>query len=179
MCSCMFGLDSKAFEDLNVFIKPADHFFETPEHSRIIPRILNYFPFLQSFYKTNITNQESNDWFMDMTKKAVEIRKKSGIRRDDFLNFLIELQSKEGLSKEEVAGHECTLFIDGYESVSYFLAGGLKLLSQNPEVQTKLREHILEYEEIDFDTLHQMSYLDKVMYGNLGKKNSKKFCTCN
>lgn len=162
----LFGFDSKAFEDQNIFIKHANHVFETLEHSRFISKVLSFFPFLYNHYKANITNPESNEWFVDMTKKAIETRKRSGTKRDDFLNFLIELQEKEGISIEEFAGHEFTIFLDGYESVSHFLAGGLNLLAKTPEVQKKLREEILTQNEIDLEILHQMTYLDKVTYGN-------------
>lgn len=112
-----------------------------------------------------------------MSRQAADARKKSGIQRDDYLNFVLELQSKSDISLEDIAGHLFTFFLDGYETSSHFLAGGLNLLSKNPNVQRKLRNEISTYDDIDYETLNQLPYLDNVFHGIINlidRKNCQK-----
>lgn len=166
MCNYIFGLDSKAFEDLSVFIEPAEHVHDPPNNSWILTKLLDFFPFMNAFIPFRYTNKESTDWFIEVTRQAVKARNENGIQREDYLNFILDLQSRKGLSLEDVAGHFFTFFLDGYETSGHYLSGGLSLLAKHPEVIEKLRDEISDYDEIDYDTLNQMPYLDNVFHGN-------------
>lgn len=64
---------------------------------------------------------------------------------------------------------QCLLFlIAGYETSSTLLSFAIHVLATKPELQTKLREHIMEItdgKKIDYDVLAQLNYLDGFLLG--------------
>lgn len=123
------------------------------------------FPLLRKIFPTSWLSKESNDWFINLTEQAIKLRKQSDVQRNDFLSFLIELRAKKNTPLIELATHGFTFFLNGYETSSHFLAGALNKLARNPDVQQKLREEILSNDNIEYDDLNQMPYMDLVFNG--------------
>jgi cytochrome P450 len=65
-----------------------------------------------------------------------------------------------------MAAHSITFFLDGFETSSIFIAFTLFELSQNPDIQAKLREEIKETKAkkggLTYETIADMEYLDQV-----------------
>jgi len=110
---------------------------------------------------------EFNDWFIALYAMAVELRHKNNIKRDDYLNFLVELQKKKNLSVTSSAANAFTFFLDGFETTSYMLGNAINELAKNKECQDKLRSEVKSYKYIGFEDFNQMPYLDAVVNGNL------------
>lgn len=166
VCNCIFGFDGKSFENIDFFLKPAEELFQVPWKVKILGRLLDIFPFLYKFLSVPTSMPGANRWFIDMLHKAIELREKCDIQRDDYLNFMMELRMKHKLEIDDVAGYAFTFFFDGYETSNAFLCAGLKFLANNKNAQNRLRNEIFTYENIDYDQLNQMPFLDNVFNGN-------------
>lgn len=165
MCDCIFGFDSRAFEDEDLFLKRADELFQVPWKVQKLGKLLDIFPCLYKLLAVPTSPPAANRWFVDLMRDAIEVRRKCRIQRDDYLNFLMELQTRYDLSVEDVAGYGFTFFFDGYETSNAFLSAGLSFLAKNSNCQERLRNEISTHENIDYDQLNQMPYLDCVFNG--------------
>lgn len=160
----MFGLEAKAFEDHSDFV---DHSCRLFHHVPTIRSIIwSTFPLLNKILPNRSVSAEFNDWFIALYAMAVELREKNNIKRDDYLNLLIELQEKKNLSLPSSAANAFTFFLDGFETTSYMLGNAINELAKNKECQEKLRSEIKSYKYIGFEDLNQMPYLDAVVNGN-------------
>jgi cytochrome P450 family 6 len=72
------------------------------------------FLFLQSFQDLSktlgltINTQKTIDFFMDVIKNSVKYREENNVKRNDFLQLLIQLKNSEaGLSINEMAANSC------------------------------------------------------------------------
>jgi cytochrome P450 len=113
-----------------------------------------------------------NEKFHDLFKHFLQIRKDALARGemtdvDDCLAAMI----RENLSEKEMIDHFVTLVCAGHDTTAFFLSYTVYLLAQNPEVQEKLYNQIMEIsgnrEEITTDDYAEMKYLQCVMMETL------------
>lgn len=79
-------------------------------------------------------------------------------------------KSGSNFSELEIASHAAGFITDGLETTAVGLSYVLYELSVNPEVQEKLYEEIKTMidshgEEIPYDVVQEMKYLDRVCFG--------------
>lgn len=131
------------------------------------------FPWLHKIYPHRLTSVEFTTWMKGLYDQAAQLRKENNISRDDYLNFLIELQNKKNTPMDLIHAYAFTLFLDGFETTSYMLGKALNYLAENKESQEKLRAEIKNQDnQITFDELHQLPYLDAVLNGKILNKKS-------
>lgn len=110
-------------------------------------------------------------FFTQLTNDAIKLRESSGVERDDYLGYLLQLQKKKNLAPVEVAAHTLTFFLDGYETSSVVISHCLYELASNEEYQKRLRaeinESIQKYGSVTYDSIGEMKYLDQVFHGEL------------
>lgn len=181
----MFGLEAKAFEEQSDFV---DHSRRVFHHVPTIRSIIwSIFPLLNKISPNRSVSAEFNDWFIALYVMAVKLRVENNIKRDDYLNFLMELQKKKNssvtlsaasiislitLTKFEIRSIHVflldafTFFLDGFETTSYMLGNAINELAKNKECQEKLRSEVKSFKYIGFDDFNQMPYLDAVVNGN-------------
>lgn len=90
---------------------------------------------------------------------------KQNTSRDDYLNFLIELKNRKNVPDNILHSHAYTLFLDGFETTSYILGFALNYLSEHKLCQNKLRAEVNKYDNIGYDELQQMPYLESFLNG--------------
>lgn len=73
--------------------------------------LYSLFPSLTKLYKTKMVKKEVEDFFTDLMYQAVEQREKSQIKRDDYLEFLINMRKKKQFSELDMAAHGVTFFV--------------------------------------------------------------------
>lgn len=112
------------------------------------------------------TRPEFTAWFKSLLDHAIEMRRTANIKRDDYLNFLIELRDRKNTPMEMIYSHAYTYFLDGFETTSHTLGNAVNNLAENKECQERLRAEVISYDHpISFDDLQQMPYLDAVLNG--------------
>ncbi|XP_041565804.1 LOW QUALITY PROTEIN: cytochrome P450 6a13 [Drosophila elegans] len=117
---------------------------------------------------------------------ALDYRLKNGIKRNDFMDQLIELRAENqkaakrgqgidlshGLTLEQMAAQAFVFFLAGFETSSSTMAFCLYELALQPDIQQKVRdeiESVLGQSEITYDALAEMTYLDQVLAETLRK----------
>lgn len=169
--SCIYGIDSKAFtndvceiRDIGgEILKPTAKFIAYFTACAI-------FPFLKKIWKMPFVTKRVENYFTQLMNDAIDMRKKLGIERNDYLSYLFELKQKKNLSELDMAAHTISFFLDGFETSSSVIAHALYLLAMNKNEQVKLRQAINEAigkngGSLTFESIQDIEYLDHVFNG--------------
>uniref|UniRef100_A0A6P7F136 Probable cytochrome P450 6a13 n=1 Tax=Diabrotica virgifera virgifera TaxID=50390 RepID=A0A6P7F136_DIAVI len=181
--SIAFGLECSSMENPDSeFRKYGDEAFRKSLRQRIGIVLTSVFPWWLvrlTGYKT--FSKDMDNFFTNLVTEVIEEREKQKIERKDYLQLLINLNKSvkdkgnmQALTMEEIAAQCFGFFIAGFETSSMTMNFAVLELSQNIDVQEKLREEIVAVlskhnNQITFDTLNEMVYLDKVMQETLRK----------
>lgn len=126
-------------------------------------------PALNYIYKMPFVSKKVERFFEKVTHDAIRMRLESGQRRDDFLNYLLQLRErKPTMTDIDLTAHTMTFFIDGFETSSNVIAWALFNLGENKEAQRRLREEIEKTvggvdAKVSFEQINDMEYLDQVV----------------
>ncbi|XP_022230419.2 probable cytochrome P450 6a14 [Drosophila obscura] len=188
--TCAFGLECHSLSDPNAeFRSKGRMIFEKPRH----PPIVQFFIFtnakLARKLRMKLLPDDLSEFFMNAVRNTVDHRIKNGIKRNDFLDELIELRAENeeaakqgmaidlstGLTIEQMAAQAFVFFVAGFETSSSTMAYCLYELALQPDIQRRVREEIetvlrnMEDGKLTYDALAEMNYLDKVLAETLRK----------
>ncbi|XP_061401522.1 cytochrome P450 6a9-like [Musca vetustissima] len=131
------------------------------------------FPKLSHRLHIKETLPEVERFFIDLVKDTVAYRENNSVRRNDFMDMLIDLKNgADGLSLKEVAAQAFLFMLAGYESTSSTLTYALYELAQNQEVQEKARHEVMEVlrrhnGSLGYECLRELVYLEQIMQETL------------
>lgn len=164
----VFGLDAKVFDAQSESLDHACSMLYSAPHQTIHSFVYATFPWIRQIFPEPFTRPEFTAWFKSLLDHAIELRRTANIKRDDYLNFLIELRDKKNTPMQMIYSHAYTYFLNGFETTSHTLGNAVNNLAESRECQEQLRAEIRNYNHpISFDDLHQMPYLDAVLNGKL------------
>lgn len=127
--------------------------------------------------------KEVTDFFTNVVRETIDFREKNSVQRNDFVNLLMQLKDKGRLDDDpdvtekvgqvtfnEIAAQAFVFFLAGFETSSTTMSYCLYELAKNPDVQDKVRAHVLEVleqhdGELSYDALNDLKYLDQVIKG--------------
>lgn len=172
MSSCIFGTDAESFKhDKPLIREKAKQIFGNSSRMYFRMIILLIFPALTKFFKFGLVPMDVQDFFRELMAHAIEQRKQSSRTRQDYLDYLLQLQEKKGHSDLEVAANAITFFLDGLDTSAVGISGILYELGKNRDVQVRLREEIYraigDSGRLDYETVSELEYLDNVFYGKV------------
>ncbi|XP_026840952.1 probable cytochrome P450 6a14 [Drosophila persimilis] len=188
--TCAFGLECHSLSDPKAeFRSKGRMIFEKPRHSPIVQFFVFTNAKLAKKLRMKLLPDDVSEFFMNAVKNTVDYRMKNGIKRNDFLDELIELRAENqeaakqgkvidlshGLTIEQMAAQAFVFFLAGFETSSSTMAYCLYELAQHPDIQRRVREEIdavlkkVEGGEITYDALAEMNYLEKVLAETLRK----------
>jgi len=183
--SCAFGLECYSLQDPNAeFREKGRMVFEKPRHSMLVQAFIFTNAKLAKKLRMKALRDDLTDFFLSAVKNTVEYRLKNGIKRNDFMDQLIELRAEDqeeakkgqgidlsnGLTMEQMAAQAFVFFVAGFETSSSTMAFCLYELALQPEIQQKVRKEIhsvLDGKEISYDALSEMTYLEQVLAGKI------------
>ncbi|XP_069671901.1 probable cytochrome P450 6a14 [Periplaneta americana] len=132
----------------------------------------------------NVPTYISN-FFMKVVEETVGYREKNNIKRNDFMQLLIQLMNNNNIDKEEklgdvtislteVAAQSVTFLIAGFETSATTMSFCLYELALNPDIQDRVREEIDTVLEkhggnITYEAIQEMNYLDNAVAETLRK----------
>ncbi|XP_058460202.1 probable cytochrome P450 6a13 [Malaya genurostris] len=142
--------------------------------------------FLGGRYKTLLKNlgvkllpKDVTKFFMELARNTVALRENSGLKRNDFMDLLLEIRDQGKVTREEMTIREiaaqCFVFLTaGIETSSATMNFCMYELVKNLDIQEKLR---LEFEdsiarsngELTYEALMSMELLDRVVSETLRK----------
>ncbi|KAH0822299.1 hypothetical protein MTP99_012687 [Tenebrio molitor] len=192
--SCAFGVDSNSLKNpdtqfryygTRIFQNSAWENFKNLVQFMFPPKILDAVKF-----KT--TKPDVADFMFNLVKKTVAYREKNNVYRKDFLHLLLQLKNKGKITDEEsvvangdkgkeialtineLAAQVFVFFAAGYETSSTTMTFTLFELSQDHNLQDKLRQEINSVlakhnNQITYDAIMEMTYMDQVINETLRK----------
>jgi cytochrome P450 family 6 len=141
------------------------------------------FPKLSKLLRIRQFSKRVSDFFTDIVSTNIKYREQNNDNRSDFLNMLIQLKNKGSIDSEistetrkltfnEVLAQCFFFFGTGSDTSSTLISFALTELAFNQDVQDRLRAEILEKTkdtngEISYQVLHEMTYLNQVVNGNV------------
>ncbi|XP_055852787.1 cytochrome P450 6a8-like [Episyrphus balteatus] len=174
--TCAFGIDCNSLKDPNAEFRIAGaKAFAKTRHSKLITGIIFSFPRLARKLGIRFIHEEVHQFYTRVVYETVEYREKNSIKRNDFMNLLIELKnSEEGLTLNEVAAQSFVFFLAGFETSSTTMGFALYELALNQVVQDRLRAEINEQYskhggKFTYDAMNEMHYMEMVMKETLRK----------
>lgn len=109
----VFGLDAKVFETDSESLEHACSMFYSAPHQAVRSFMYAQFPWVRKMFPEPFTRPEFTAWFKSLLDHAFEMRRTANIKRDDYLNFLIELRDKKNTPMQMIYSHAYTYFLDG------------------------------------------------------------------
>lgn len=169
---CGFGVEAKSFEDNDAVIrKMGTGITSFGTWTIIYLTVTSIFPIVRKFWKKSLVSKNIEQFFIQLTKDAIDYRINSNIDQADYLNYLIQIKKQKNLEDIDLAAHGISFFVDGFDTSSLGMAYTLYELGKNSKAQEKLRDEIKEYitnhGKIDSDLLNEMPYLNQVVYESL------------
>ncbi|KRT80270.1 cytochrome P450 [Oryctes borbonicus] len=179
--NCAFGLDCNSLKNPNTEFRVKGKRVLSLTRMELLFNFLSFlFPNLMRFFRTRLFPKEATDFFWNVIKDTAEYREKTGYRRNDAMQLLLDMMSKDGTESEntltfrEIAAQAFVFFLAGFETSSTLMSFALFELSQNEDVQDRLRNEIrktLERNngELTYEAIWEMNYLDMVINETLRK----------
>ncbi|KAK7789226.1 hypothetical protein R5R35_007051 [Gryllus longicercus] len=164
-----FGLQFNSMKNPDSEFRAMGRRVFSPSKWVLVGQILyHFFPPVGKLLNMQFPEKDISDFFMKAVKDTVDYREKNNVKRNDFLQLLIELKNKrkieedaekdsmitaEGLAQESelknfemsdnlLAAQAFVFFLAGFETSSTTMSFALHELTMNPDVQTKLREEV-------------------------------------
>uniref|UniRef100_A0A1B0B4H8 Cytochrome P450 n=1 Tax=Glossina palpalis gambiensis TaxID=67801 RepID=A0A1B0B4H8_9MUSC len=189
---CGFGIECNSLEEPRAeFREMGRNVFERPRHSMLIQTFMFTNPDLARQLRMKHFRNDTSEFFMRVVKETIKLRQDNQIKRNDFMDLLIELMEKRekllkqgqliedddmasGLTYEQVCAQAMVFFLAGFDTSSAAMAFCLYELALNLDIQRKLREEILAVLEkynsqITYESLKEMTYLEQVFNETLRK----------
>ncbi|ALC41925.1 Cyp6a21 [Drosophila busckii] len=177
--TCAFGIECSSLKDPEAeFRVMGKRSLTDLRHGTLGIMLLNSFPKLMQRLHAKMTPEHIEKFFMRIVRETVNYREQHKIRRNDFMDQLIDLKNN-GLLKsetgesmnltiEEIAAQAFVFFSAGFETSSTTMGFALYELAQQPEIQQRLRnecnEMLAKYNgELTYECIKDMSYLDQVI----------------
>jgi cytochrome P450 len=127
----------------------------------------NYLPTPPGFRFRRLTHQLSQYIY-----GIISLRRKNGEDTGDLLSMLLQAQNEDGgrMTDTQLRDEVMTLFLAGHETTALSLSWTFYLLSQHPEVESKLAaelETVLGAREVSVDDLPNLRYTDAIIKESL------------
>ncbi|XP_075168282.1 putative cytochrome P450 6a21 [Haematobia irritans] len=184
--TCAFGMEIQSLlEPQNEFRKMSYKALREFRYGVLGFLIRFNFPHMARRLHMKETMADVEKFFMGIIQANVEYREKNHVKRQDFLNMLIDLKNNKSMKSEGAVQEEMTqltfeqlaaqafvFLLAGYETSSTTMGFALYELALNPQIQEKVRKEIQDIlqnhnNEITYENIKEMVYLDQVIQETL------------
>lgn len=183
--SCAFGIECNSLKDPdNEFRKYGRMAFQL-KIGILTRALMMLFPAAAKIFRLKVFQEDMTEFFMRIVRETVEYRQTNKIKRNDFMNSLIELMNTstrdsdtntelEKLTLEQATAQAFLFFIAGFETSSTTMMFTLYELALNQDIQEKARKEIEEilkkYEgDLSYEAVKEMAYVDQIINEALRK----------
>nr|CAI5847744.1 unnamed protein product [Callosobruchus analis] len=198
IATCAFGIEC---DSLN---QPNNSFYamgrKTTDFSSFLMLIkfigYSFVPWLFQLLKVPLFDEEVKNFFYHLVDETIKTREEKGIVRPDMIHLLMEARKGKVKQEEEtnidtgfstveestvlkvtnqdIASQAMIFFFGGFDSVSNLMCFATHELAENPEIQSRLRDEILETAnacngKLTYEALLKMKYMDMVVSETLRK----------
>lgn len=179
--TCAFGIECNTLKDTdNDFYRFGRMAMEKPRHNPRINFLLTNWKRTARFFGIKMIRDDVSSFFMNAIRSTIDYREKNNIRRNDFMDLLMQIktdgnndsdESKDGsqLTVNQIAAQAFLFFAAGYETSSTTMLFILYELALNQDIQTKLRDDIenamKKHGDLTYEMMMDVPYLDQVING--------------
>lgn len=172
--SFVFGIEINAVENPDSeFLRISRKVSQPDLRAKAVMALFILFPKIlrQILIKLNVSmmDKEVADFFYNVVHQNVKYREENNVRRNDFINIMMQLKKDDPDIDEGVITAQCfVFFIAGFDTSSSVLTHCLYELANNQELQRKLRKEIVDTKkkhggELSYESYQEMALLDKVI----------------
>ncbi|XP_065366573.1 probable cytochrome P450 6a21 [Calliphora vicina] len=182
--TCAFGLECNSLTD------PQAKFHVMSKRALLENHLGNFgvafrfsFPKLAKRLRMRDTVHEIEDFFMGIVKDTVKYREDNQVKRNDFMNLLLELKNNKvmkteggedftNLSLKEVAAQAFIFLVAGSDTSSTTMSFALYELALNQDIQEKARQEVnrvleLHNQEFSYECMSELKYLEQIIQETL------------
>ncbi|CAD7079518.1 unnamed protein product [Hermetia illucens] len=183
--SCAFGIECNSLKNPNSeFRNYGSKIFDEPLHGALGQLLMIQYPNLAKKLHVRVFQKEVEDFFMGLVRETIDYREKNSVRRNDFMDLLIQLKNGVALDEHsqklgrvtfgEIVAQAFLFFIAGFETSSTTMLFSLYELALNPDIQEKARQEIetvlTKYEgKLTYEAVKDMVYVDQIISESLRK----------
>ncbi|KAH8277871.1 hypothetical protein KR018_009444, partial [Drosophila ironensis] len=177
--TCAFGIECSSLKDPNAeFRVMGGRSMTEQRHGPLGVAFLNSFPNLSRRLHLKLTAQPIEEFFLRIVNETVAFREKNQIRRNDFMDQLIDLKNNKliksesgesvNLTIEEMAAQAFVFFAAGFETSSTTMGFALYELAQHQEIQDIARAECQEViarhnGTLNYESMAELVYLDQII----------------
>lgn len=177
--TCAFGIECNSLKDPNAqFRAMGKKVFGTPRNAGAKQFFMLTFKDTARRLHMKNNHDDVTEFFLRIVRETIELREKDNIRRNDFMDLLIEIKNSGSLDGtklgkvtiEEIAAQAFVFFLAGFETSSTTLSYVLYELCQNKDIQRKAREEVRSVlakhgGEFTYEAMMEMVYIDHIING--------------
>jgi cytochrome P450 family 9 len=181
--TCAFGLEVNSFDDqYNVMQMMAKNLMEQKSLVKILKLIgIRLFPSLMKIFGIKILPKSIEKFFKETIIDAFESRRMNHITRPDMIDILLKIEIGEDIvnengekvqkkwSQDEIISQCLTFYFAGFRTTSTALSFAAYELALNPDIQDKLRAEVNKVNDITYENLQRIEFLDRVVKETLRK----------
>ncbi|XP_017108337.2 cytochrome P450 6a9-like [Drosophila bipectinata] len=177
--TCAFGIECSSLKDPNAeFRVMGGRSMTEQRHGPLGVAFLSSFPNLSRRLHLKLTAQPIEDFFLRIVRETVAFREENHIRRNDFMDQLIDLKNNQSLKSEtgetvsltieEMAAQAFVFFAAGFETSSTTMGFALYELAQHQDIQDRAREECREVlrrhnDTLSYESMTELVYLDQII----------------
>ncbi|XP_017040711.1 probable cytochrome P450 6a21 [Drosophila ficusphila] len=177
--TCAFGIECSSLKDPEAEFRVMGRRSLTEQRLGAIGiGFVNSFPNLARRLHMKMTAEPIEKFFMRIVRETVAFREQNNVRRNDFMDQLIDLKNNQlmtsetgenvNLTIEQIAAQAFVFFAAGFETSSTTMGFALYELAQHQDVQDRMRKEILEIcqknnGELSYESVKDLVYLDQVI----------------
>lgn len=175
---CAFGIDCNSLSNPDAEFRRMGRraFTQTPMDTLKMV-VIRSFPQLAKIFQLGVFAKSVSDFFQSVVEDTVRYRKDNSVERNDFLQLLMQMMSKEGaeaLTMNEAAAQAFIFFLAGFETTSTTISFALMEMSMNPTIRNQARSELLRVLEehdnkITYETVSDLRYMESIVLESLRK----------
>lgn len=172
IASCAFGFDIDSLGNPdNEFYVRGKSLMDSFKNLKILKVLfIRACPRIAQILKLKIISKQDSDFFINVIRSGIEIRRKQGITRPDMLQLMMD--TEPGLNLLEMTAQAFVFFIAGMETTAVQMCAIAHELAANPDVQRKLHDEIDTVMKVcdnkpTYEIVNNMVYLDAIFTESL------------
>lgn len=176
---CVLGIDCHSLTD-NTFWQIDRNAFSESRHSLMTKTMMNAFKKAARVFRMKIVPDNVANFFMQIVREKFKHRETSHIKRNDFMDLLMELKNMgeldaydvDAMTVSEIAAQAFAFFLAGIETSSTTISYSLYELAHNKTIQDKARKEVQDVlgrygGKLTYESMSELTYLDCIINGNL------------
>ncbi|KYN37284.1 Cytochrome P450 6A1, partial [Trachymyrmex septentrionalis] len=180
--TCAFGIEMNALSNENSEFRKMGRKIFNPTWTNVLRlRLKQFCPQLYEMLGYILSETEITKFFTRVIVETMNYREMNNVTRHDFIDILLELKKHPNKLGDDfdvtdnlLAAQAFVFFIAGFETSSSTISNALYELALNEKIQSNLRKEINEIyakhgEDLTYDNVKKMDYLDKVFKETLRK----------